>query len=464
MKKIIKFLLTILCVSILALPVIFGACEETAGNDDPGNEPGETETPIETVDYADQLKLNMNSETKKQEVKVKLFIDGDTTHFDPVSNASEFASTDGYIKARYLAINTPESTGKIEKWGKSASNFTHDKLENAKSIIVESDDDKWNIDSTGERYLLWVWYIPEDGTEYRNLNIEILQNGFALASSISNNRYGEIATKALDQAKAQQLHLYSPASTVDPNYYDGDIINITLKELRCHITDYLQTDVRVEGVVTAKYNDSVYIEEKDEETGLYFGMAVYYGKQASGTVVEVLSIGNRVRVVGSVTEFQGTYQISGVSSNEFRPGPTDSTVISKGNEAAFAETSAKDIVSGKVSVNFESENDEGEIVIEKIDLDYGEAIMSTSVTVSNLRVVSVYTTSSGSSKGAMSITCEAADGTKIVIRTEILTENGVIVTADKYEGKVITVKGLIDKYNGSYQVAVHRVDYITIVG
>ena len=468
MKKLTKFLLTLLCVSVFAIPVMFGACEETVNPPDEGK----TENPpvTETVDYASQLKLDLNSSTKKQEVTVKLYIDGDTTHFDPVTNsnltdynAADFSRTQGYIKARYLAINTPESTGKIEKWGKTASNFTHDKLASAQSIIVESDTENWDIDSTGERYLLWIWYKPAGESDYKNLNIEILQNGLALASSTANNRYGTIAVKALDQAKAQQLHLYSPPGTVDENYYDGAAIPITLKELRCHITDYLQTDVRVEGVVTAKFSNSVYIEEKDEETGLYFGMAVYYGFQ-TGSIVEVLSIGNRVSVCGSVSEFQGTYQISGVESNEFRPGPSDTVVISSGNSAAFAETSAKDLISGKISVHFESENEEGEIEVETVDLDYGKAIMNSSVTVSNLKVVSIYTTNNGGkSDGAMSITCQAEDGTKIVIRTEVLTENGKVVTQDRYEGKVITVKGLVDYYNGSYQVAVHRADYITIV-
>ena len=44
------------------------------GNDD-GN-PSE-----EHVDYAAELKLDMTSETAKQEVSVHIYIDGDTTHF-----------------------------------------------------------------------------------------------------------------------------------------------------------------------------------------------------------------------------------------------------------------------------------------------------------------------------------------------------------------------------------------------
>ena len=37
---------------------------------------------IEIVDHAGSVKLNMNSSTIKQEVTVKTFVDGDTTHFN----------------------------------------------------------------------------------------------------------------------------------------------------------------------------------------------------------------------------------------------------------------------------------------------------------------------------------------------------------------------------------------------
>jgi DNA-binding transcriptional regulator/RsmH inhibitor MraZ len=101
------------------------------------------------VDYVEELKLDRNSGTNQLEVKMKRHIDGDTTHFiDPIG-----ISVDGVIKARYLAVNTPESTGRIEEWGKAASKFTQSKLENAHSIIIESNDASWNKDGNG-RFLI----------------------------------------------------------------------------------------------------------------------------------------------------------------------------------------------------------------------------------------------------------------------------------------------------------------------
>ena len=61
----------------------------------------------------------MNSDTAKTQATVKCFIDGDTTHFHVPTSVDP----SGILKARYLAINTPESTSEIEEWGLTASNY-----------------------------------------------------------------------------------------------------------------------------------------------------------------------------------------------------------------------------------------------------------------------------------------------------------------------------------------------------
>ena len=167
LKK-IRSLSCLLLVFVLLLSSL-AACNN--GSSDKSDTPGDTDAAvIEEKDYASSIKLDMNSETVKEEVSVKSFVDGDTTHFF----IDESVSANGILKARYLAINTPESTGKVEEYGKKASEFTREKLSAATSIIIESDSASWNLDSTGDRYLVWVWYKTDDMTDYRNLNIEIL--------------------------------------------------------------------------------------------------------------------------------------------------------------------------------------------------------------------------------------------------------------------------------------------------
>ena len=60
------------------------------------------------------------------------------------------------------------------------------------------------------------------------------------------------------------------------------------------------------------------------------------------------------------------------------------------------------------------------------------------------------------------MTCKDANGNQIVVRTVPLMENGSLVTQDRYIGKTIDVKGLIDVYDGEYQVKVFWVGNIII--
>ena len=251
--KITKKQLSILLVLCLAFGFMTG-CGKGAPKPDaegmqqdavpPTEAPTETPVPKAVVDYASQVELNLSSNSAKTEATVKTYVDGDTTHFYVSSDLVE----GGVLKARYLAINTPESTGKIEEYGKKASNFTKEKLSQATSIIIESDTESWDIDSTGSRNLVWVWYKTADSDQYRNLNIEILQNGLALANSAANNRYGSYCTAAIAQAKEQKLNIYSGQK--DPDFYYGEAVELTLKELRTNIELYNGVKVAFNAIVT----------------------------------------------------------------------------------------------------------------------------------------------------------------------------------------------------------------------
>ena len=448
-------LLTLVCL----LASFFVGCGETAPATEPSEAPsqvteatvGSTE-PMEIIDYAGSIKLDMSSNTAKQEVTVKTFVDGDTTHFYVPTSVM----ANGVFKARYLAINTPESTGKIEEWGKKASNFTREKLSNATSIIVESETGIWDPDSTGDRYLCWVWYKPAGESEYRNLNIEILQNGLAIANNSSQNRYGETAVAALAQARAQKLNIYSGQK--DPDFFYGDAYEVTLKELRTNIEAYSGAKVAFNGVITVNNNNSVYVESYDPETDMYYGMAVYYGFGLSGTGLEILHIGNEVRIVGSVQYYEagGTWQVSDLNYREMKPtDPGNIQKLSEGNEPSYRLTDAETFNNGKVTIV----TDEGDL-----EFAYSELAMSTSVEMKNLQVVDVYTTKNedSASKGAMTLTC-MVNGQRISVRTVVLYDaNGNLVTADAYRGKTIDVKGIVDFFSDSYQIKVYSADNIIV--
>lgn len=428
----------------------FAACAPQNPNPtDNGTEPPK----VETVDYVDQLKLDMNSDSLKQEVTVKSFVDGDTTHF----NVPKDLNGTDVFKARYLAVNTPESTGKIEEYGKKASNFTREKLSTATSIIIESDNNSWNADSTGSRYLVWVWYKPSESGDYRNLNLEILQNGLAIASNSGNNRYGDVCMKALEQAKAQKLNVHSGEK--DPEFYYGGAEELTLKELKTNIEAYKGKKVAFNGIVTMNYNNGVYVESLDPETNRSYGIYVFYGFNLSGKGMEILSVGNEVRIVGSCQYWEGggSYQISDVSYRQMKPDdPGNIQKLSDGHKAPFQLTDPKTFAESSVEV----ETSDGTKTFQ-----YAELAMGTSVEMKNLKVKDIFTTSKEDSKnkGAMTLTCESEDGTKIVIRTAVLLDaDGNLITADAYKDKTIDVKGIVDSFDGEHQIKVFSEEYITV--
>ena len=419
---------------------------------DPQATTGATQPGIVEVDYAAQLKLDMNSSTLKQEVTVKGFVDGDTVHF----HVPESVMPGGVLKARFLAINTPESTGKIEEYGKAASKFTREKLESAVSIILESDTNTWNADSTGGRYLVWVWYKTADMDDYRNLNIEILQEGLAIANSSANNRYGSVCTAAINQAKAYKYNVYSGQR--DPDFFYGEAVELTLKELRTNVANYNGMKVAFSGVITMNDGGSIYIEDFDEETGLYYGISVYYGYGLSGAGLDILTVGNCSRIVGTVQYYEvgGTYQVSGLNYRQMVPDdPGNIQKISSGHSPAYAPMDADTFLNGTVSIETEDGTK---------DFSVAELVLSTSVEMKGLKVESIYTTESedSSSNGAMTLTC-SIDGMTILVRTTALyDENNALITADAFEGKTIDVKGIVDYYSGSYQIKVFSANGILI--
>ena len=399
------------------------------------------------VDYVSELKLDMTTDSLKQEVTVYKNIDGDTTHFrfkDPSKLPAE-SKEDGYFKARYMAINTPESTGKIEEWGRRASDFTKNALNHAESIIIESDDGKWNPDSTGSRFMVWVWYRTSDTSDYRNLNLEILQNGLAVGSNAQDNRYGDLCMKAFNQAR--DLGLYVHSGEKDPDFFYGEAIKMTLKELRLSINDYIATTVAVEGIVTRNDgNNGVYIQSYDEETERYYGVYVYYSANPSYGVKPMLTEGNLVRVVGKISDFDPENpQISGLVYNARDPeNEFQMKKLEEGKEIVYTELSADLFVNKKETVSIGDEEKEVRVA---------ELMLGTAVSMKNLKVKSV---KPAQSSDAMTIYCEV-DGITVQLHAAAMyDEYGQPITEEYYLGKTLDIRGVVDVFYKDYQIEFYQ--------
>ena len=394
----------------------------------------------QAVDYAASVPLDLSSDTVKAEVTVKTFIDGDTTHFF-LSGPSTLDT--GVISGRYLAVNTPESTGKIEEYGKAASAFTKARLENAEAILIESDDGQWNRDSNGTRYLVWVWYKPQGAADYRNLNIELLQSGLAKANSSGQNRYGDTCIAAIAQAKAMKLGIYSGEK--DPDFFYGAAIEVTMRELRLHPEEYDGKKVACTGVITLNSNNSVYVEAYDPETGLYFGLPVYYGYNLSGGGMEVLHVGNEARIVGTLQYYEagGEYQISGITYRMMKPDdPGNIRKLSEGHAPACVATDLQELLHGEVVID----TDEGAAAYDRSAL-----ALATSVTLSGLTVESV-----DASEDATILHC--AQGEEAVT-----VRIAAALDTDSLTGKKVDVRGVVTTYAGQLLIKAFTQDGIAVL-
>ena len=330
---------------------------------------------------------------------------------------------------------------------------------------MESDTAKWNPDSTGDRYLVWVWYKTAEMTDYRCLNLEILQNGLAVASKSSDTVYGEICTQILYQAVQHKLYVHSKEK--DPDFYYGAAIPMTLKELKTNIESYKDKIVGFEGVVVRNSGNTAYVEEYDEETGLYFGIQVYYGFNLDYFGQEILTVGNRILVVGSVQYYEtgGTYQISDI---KYDPYDTESAEnikkVSDGHTPAYNEVTVPQLLNSSLNFEVTETDEDGNETTTTKTMSYGSVALHSTATIKNLTILSVYTTQQGSSKGAMSLTCADQDGNVITVRTIVLTDSTTHnqVTASSFPvGSVIDVKGVVDFYEDEYQIKLFSIKDVT---
>lgn len=288
---------------------------------------------VQFIDYAAQTKLTYNYEGKDflkdgiGEVTLVTKIDGDTAHFKSVVSSS------GTIKGRYNCIDTPESTGMIEPWGHGASEYNGKLLTEAKHIVLTTDKADSTagpaLDSTGGRYLLYVWVANVDNPtldDFINVNLSICQQGWSKAKGVSGKEYADAFTNADIQAKNLKLHLWSDDADPDFNYSDPTKIDLRMIvegfDSKGEEYDWIGSKVTFDAYVAgvgpdqgAAYvcNDITWTDTGGEHTQRY-GMYIF----TQYIVYDPLTkIGNYLEISGTVTEYNGTMQVVDVSYSKF---------------------------------------------------------------------------------------------------------------------------------------------------
>lgn len=136
----------------------------------------------------------INNVNAREIVTLSKCVDGDTAWF--YLNEEE-------IKTRFLAIDTPESTNKIEEYGKEASNFTCDKLTSAKKIEIEYDI---NSDKTDKynRHLVWIFV---DNELLQDL---IIKEGLGeVAYLYGDYKYTNLLQKSQLEAQEKKINIWN---------------------------------------------------------------------------------------------------------------------------------------------------------------------------------------------------------------------------------------------------------------
>lgn len=164
-----------------------------------------------------------------EEVTFSKCVDGDT--FKVILNEEEYT-------VRMLAVDTPETvhpTKGVEYYGKEASNYTCDKLTNAKKIELEYDANSDKKDKY-DRLLAWVFVDDELLQEL------LVENGYAKVAYLYDDyKYTNLLEEKQELASAKNIGIWN---TEAANNYDGEVMDTTIeKEDEEETNDYTKFDI-----------------------------------------------------------------------------------------------------------------------------------------------------------------------------------------------------------------------------
>jgi endonuclease YncB( thermonuclease family) len=239
------------------------------------------------------------------QVTLRSPIDGDTAHFTPLVKAD---GEEDIIKSRFYGIDTPESTGKVQPWGKAASNFTKAKLEEADkngTIVVSAPVTTYtapSFDSTGTRYVSCIWInLTTKNASFDSLillNLWLVQEGYSYVKGLSDMpQYEATFISASQQAEKQKLNLWS--DDPDPLFNYGSYQDVSLLDIKreilanmadaTHENKYANVKVRIQGTVAGYANHVLYLQSRftsENDSSLkegdieYAGINVFTGMSA----------------------------------------------------------------------------------------------------------------------------------------------------------------------------------------
>lgn len=317
-----------------------------------GNKDNNSSSKQEMIDYVAQAKLSDYFQEYDKtnfldsgigQVTLWNAVDGDTAHFYQVKSTDP---QERLVKVRFYGIDTPESTGQIEPWGKKASKFTTEKLNSAKSIVLtkgELTQTPADVDSTGTRFKGLVWVAEQENAtldQFRCLNLWIVQEGFSNGKGVAECPLADLFNKADLQAQQLKLHVWSGD---DPDFYRGSALVTSIHEIMSEFSanhgscpTYEGKKVSISGVVGKVVDTDAYVIEdyENEQTGEIerYGLFIFAGYKYYEPLT---TVGNDLTITGTFTVRYGNPQITSVSYNKYLPSDDDIKINRTGVEVPF---------------------------------------------------------------------------------------------------------------------------------
>lgn len=241
---------------------------------------------------------------------------------------------------RFHSIDTPESTGSVQKWGKAASNFVKERLGKAGvQIVLEATATPAELDSYGSRYLGYVWYRYSVSENFKNLNLEIVENGFSenMGNDTTKFPYNEYFKKAENAAHAIKLRMWSDLP--DPLYSENPV-ETTIKDIYDQIDIYYNAEhdsgakVTIDAyiksaTVSATGTTSFIAAQRDAATGVEYEIQIYGGYSSmSGSK---LMVGHYYNIIGDIQKHNSKFQIASIKFNTMLSNSKGYTTIKQRN-------------------------------------------------------------------------------------------------------------------------------------
>lgn len=445
------------------------------------------------------------------EVTLTSVTDGDTVNF--VNGRVDAKTSSENSKAlRFLGVNTPESTARIEPWGVKASKFTKSVLWDAKnnkqkvySVVLQNDYSVWGVKEGNDRYLGFLWYKVNEDSPYRLLNLEIIEQCYSI------NELHEFSTFCPYLDSFEQAYIDARKSGLrvngekDPGYdYTNSIVDVSIRDIRENYENFGISEssgtagsgirLRVTAVIVMFTGDNIVVRDvvNPYPNGEYASIYVFSSITVKG-IAAGHAVGEIITFVCRATTYNNNIQLTDVQNSNIKTNP-DNYIVSELKPSTYdlvypsdwvnkpdkvnelkAAASAKgwgysldayDVVDSLGAItestrqNFEDYV--GKFVTAKLTIREGdandEAAKSGEVTTDYFRYSESYNSSTGKGVGSVTLFAKTLGGAKLNIRSldypGYYDHTSFKDNDDIAVGKTWYVIGTIAKYNDTYQLCI----------